>query len=233
MVRAIFIDWFNTLARYEPPRHELYRQVFSEFGIELPVKEIMRGVLAGDKYYFEENAKSPVSQRSPEGQFQVYSYYPKAILAQAGVSFADDLPLKVIRKVAQEFKGAYFVLFDDVLPALKALKQREFIMGLLTNATKEVVPVLEKTGAMSYLDFVVVSDEVGANKPAPPIFLAALERAGVPASEAVHVGDQYDLDVVGARGVGISPILIDRYGLYPEMGDCPRITSLSELVSYL
>ncbi len=79
----------------------------------------------------------------------------------------------------------------------------------------------------------VTSEEAGADKPKPEIFLKALEKAGVDASEAVHVGDQYDLDVVGARGVGISPILIDRYDLYPEVDDCPRIRSLTELAQYL
>ena len=41
------------------------------------------------------------------------------------------------------------------------------------------------------------------------------------------------LDVVGARGVGISPILLDRHDLYPEVTDCPRINSLSEVAEYL
>ena len=51
------------------------------------------------------------------------------------------------------------------------------------------------------------------------------------APEAVHVGDQYELDVVGARGVGITPILIDRYNVYPENTDCPHIHNLSEVVN--
>ena len=88
-------------------------------------------------------------------------------------------------------------------------------------------------GLTSYLDFVVNSQEVGANKPEPPIFLAALEKAGVEASEAVHVGDQYALDVLGARGVGISPVLIDRYDIEPEVSDCPRVRTLPELVQYI
>jgi putative hydrolase of the HAD superfamily len=80
---------------------------------------------------------------------------------------------------------------------------------------------------------VVTSKEVGVDKPNPLIFQAALQRAVVDASEAVHVGDQYKMDVVGARGVGINPILIDRYNLYPEVSDCPRIRNLSELADYL
>ena len=88
-------------------------------------------------------------------------------------------------------------------------------------------------GLEPYLDFIVSSGEVGVDKPDPHFFLAALEQAGVSAAEAVHVGDQYKLDVVGARGVGITPILIDRYDLYPEVSDCPRIRRLTEVAKYL
>ena len=96
-----------------------------------------------------------------------------------------------------------------------------------------MAPICRQLGLEPYLDFVVTSEEVGSDKPEPPIFQAALERAGVNASEAVHVGDQYKIDVEGARGVGISPILIDRYDFSPDVTDCPRIHSLTELSKYL
>ena len=64
-------------------------------------------------------------------------------------------------------------------------------------------------------------------------FCWALERAGVDASEVAHCGDQHSLDVVGDRGVGISPILIDRYDLYPEVTDCPRIHTLPEVAEHI
>ena len=96
-----------------------------------------------------------------------------------------------------------------------------------------MVSICRELGLEPYLDFVVTPQEVGADKPKPPIFLAALDKARVEASQAVHVGDQYNMDVVGARGVGITPILIDRYDIYPEVSDCPRIHNLSELAQYL
>ena len=88
-------------------------------------------------------------------------------------------------------------------------------------------------GQMPYIDFVVTAKEIGSNKPEPYIFLAALKRAGVSASEAIYIGDQYETDVVGAKGAGIKPILIDRYDLSLEVGDCPRIHSLIEVAQYL
>ena len=233
MIKAVFFDWFYTLAHFEPPRHRLYSQAFREFGIELPPEKVMRGILMADQYFFEENAKSPVAERSPEQQAEVYSHYPEAILTEAGAKATEELPLKIMKRVREQFKGVTFALFDDVLSTVKTLKQRNLILGLLTNLAKDMDPICRKLGLEPYLDFVVTSQEAGADKPNPPIFLVALDKAGVNASEAVHVGDQYKLDVIGARGVGINPILIDRYDIYPEVNDCPRIHNLTEVAQYL
>ena len=233
MIKSVFFDWFNTLARFEPPRQELYARALKEFGIEVPPKKIMRGILAGDRYYFEENTKSPVEKRSPEEQAKVYSYYPKAILAEAGIEVPQELPFKIVKIAFQQFKGVTFALFDDVLSTLKRLKEQGFILGLLTNLSKDVDSICHRLGLEPYLDFIVSSGEVGVDKPDPRFFQAALKQAAVEPREAVHVGDQYKIDVEGARGVGITPILIDRYDLYPEVSDCPRIISLTELAQHL
>ena len=88
-------------------------------------------------------------------------------------------------------------------------------------------------GIADYLDFTVTSAEVGADKPQPPIFLKALQLAHVNAAEAIHVGDQYQNDVLGARIAGISPILLDRADYYNEITDCPRIHSLMEVSKFV
>jgi hypothetical protein len=43
----------------------------------------------------------------------------------------------------------------------------------------------------------------------------------------------YHSDVLGARSAGIRPLLIDRDGLHQEISDCPRISSLGQVVDYL
>ena len=233
MIKAIFFDWFNTLALYHPPREEIHSQAFQKFGINVLPKQLMPGVLAADRYFFEENANSPVAKRSPEEQAEVNIHYEEIILTEAGTRASKETLLKVLKRVQQLYEGMTFVLFDDVLPTLKTLKEQNFILGLLTNVEQDMNPICRELGLEPYINFIVTSGEVGVDKPEPPIFLAALQRAGVNASEAVHVGDQYKLDVVGARGVGINSILIDRYDLYPEVNDCPRICSLTELTEYL
>lgn len=233
MIKAVYFDWFNTLAHYEPPHYELHSLACQHFGIEVSPEEIMKGILLADKYFFEENSISPVENRSPEEKAEVYIHYEDIALTESGIKVSRELVLKIMKKAHQLFKGMTFTLFNDVLSTLKTLKEQNFILGLLTNLTSDMNPLCRELGMEPYLDFVVTSKQAGADKPEPPIFLAALDLAGVKASESVHVGDQYKLDVVGARGVGINPILIDRYNLYPEVIDCPRITSLSQLAEYL
>ena len=233
MIKAVFLDWFNTMARFEPPREELHSQAFQEFGIEAPADKIMRGLLLADKEWFEENTKAKIDQRSPEEQVKLAICYEETILSEVGIEASKETLLEITERIQQLYKSTTFILFDDVLSTVKTLKEQGFILGLLTNMDKDVYPICRDLGLEPYLDFVVSSKELGIDKPAARFFQAALERAGVNASEAVHVGDQYKLDVVGAKGVGINPILIDRYDLYPDVSDCPRIHNLTEVTQYL
>ena len=233
MIRAVFFDWFNTLANYEPPREKLESQALRELGINAQPVDLKHGLLLADRDYFEENTISPIRQRSPEEQTRVYTRYQKTVLTEAGIDVAEEMLLKIMNRLQELYRGMTFVLFDDVLSTMKTLGEQNLTLGLLTNLQRDIDPICEKLGVRAYLDFTVTSAEAGADKPEPPIFLLALERAGVNASETVHVGDQYKLDVVGARGVGISPILIDRDNVYPEITDCPRIHNLTELPEHL
>ncbi|MFH1031980.1 MAG: HAD family hydrolase [Chloroflexota bacterium] len=234
MIKAVFFDWFNTLARYEPPREELQSQTLREFGIKVSPEKLRHALWAADGDYFEENARSPIRKRTPEEQAKVYIRYQQTVLTEAGINtpVTSETLLKVMQRMRQLSGTLKFVLFGDVLPVLKTLKKQKLTVALLTNLDRDMKPLCQGLGLEPYLDFFVTSAEAGADKPEPPIFLEALKRAKADASEAVHIGDQYKVDVVGAKNVGITPILLDRYDLSPEV-DCVRIHSLTEVVDYL
>ena len=98
--------------------------------------------------------------------------------------------------------------------------------------------MLAGTALDGLLDGVICSAEQGVAKPAAEIFHAALALAGVPAEQAIHVGDSYAEDVLGARAAGITPVLLVRPpgdggligsdALAPP-GDVRTISSLAEL----
>ena len=233
MIKAIFFDWFNTLAHYHPPREELESQALKELGFDVSPKSISYGLYLADKHMYEENARLPIRQRSQEEQHRLYTGFHRIILKETGIDATDDQVLNLMLRMLQLNNSLKFILFDDVSAALKVLKARGLKLGLLTNLQSEVNSMCRELGIADYLDFTVTSVEVGADKPQPPIFLKALQLAHVNAAEAVHVGDQYQNDVIGARRVGISPILLDRADYYVEITDCPRIRSLSEVNKYV
>jgi HAD superfamily hydrolase (TIGR01549 family) len=71
--------------------------------------------------------------------------------------------------------------------------------------------ILEREGIAELFEAIVISDEVGWRKPTPRIFEAALDRMrALPAAEALFVGDRADIDVLGARGVGMPTAWINR-----------------------
>jgi putative hydrolase of the HAD superfamily len=225
MIKAVFFDWLNTIAHPEPDRHELFSKVAQELGVELPPQELIKAI-----HVAESQVPAGAPPRWGEGKDEApFIRYQEVLSTELGVKMPRETMLEFTRRISRLVRGGSvtWVLYDDVLPTVKTLKKRGLILGLISNL------IMGKVGVESYLNFIVTAKEIGADKPAPPIFLAALERVGVEASEAVYVGDQYDTDVIGARGVGINPILIDRYDLAPEVNDCPRIRSLSEVVEYI
>jgi putative hydrolase of the HAD superfamily len=225
MIKAVFFDWLNTIAHPEPDRHILFSQIAQELGVEAPAHKLIRAI-----YEAECQVPAGAPPRWSEGKDEApFIRYQEVLWAEVGVRLSREVMLEFARRISRLVRGGgvAWLLYDDVLPIMKTLKRRGLILGLISNL------IMGDVGLESYLDVIVTAEDVGANKPAPPIFLAALERAGADASEAVYIGDQYETDVVGARGVGIKPILIDRYDLMPEVSDCPRIHSLSEVVEYL
>ena len=231
MIKAVFFDLYNTLARFEPPREELQQKVCREFGIEVTKEGIVKGYAVADNYMVVENARSTISKRAREERRHFFGEYERKVLQGAGVDVAADVALdifKAIQKIPYDLAP-----FDDSAQCLEAIKERKLNAGLITNIFGDIQETCNKLGLSSYLDVAVTSEEVQLEKPHPSIFRAALQKAGVEPAEAVHVGDQYNSDVVGARGVGMTPILIDRDGLQNHVNDCIKVSGLMEVLDYL
>jgi putative hydrolase of the HAD superfamily len=83
---------------------------------------------------------------------------------------------------------------------------------VVSNWDVSLHDVLERTRLRALVDAVVISAELGAAKPDPAIFRAALERLGATAGEAMHVGDSVEHDVAGAHAAGLEAVLVARDG---------------------
>jgi HAD superfamily hydrolase (TIGR01549 family) len=231
MVKAVLFDFYNTLASYYPPREDFYINACREFGIDVEAKALYTSLSIADIFYRNENSRSPIEKKSAEEQINFYIEYITRIIGGAGVKISSDSAIKILAKI-KEYKWE-FKIYTDALPTLKILKERSLILGLISNVAQDMEATYVKLGLQPYLDFKVTSAEVGYDKPRPEIFLAALKKAAVKPEQALYIGDQYQIDIVGAQGVGIQALLIDRNDYFPEITDCPRLHSLTEITQYL
>ena len=85
--------------------------------------------------------------------------------------------------------------------------------------------ILADKGVLHYFDPVLVSTEVGLEKPDPAIFQLALQMAGVEAEDVLYIGDHETNDIWAPNQVGIDAVRIIRYPYHHGDG----IRSLLEL----
>jgi len=231
IVRTTCFDWINTLVHMEPDRHVLSAEVCREFGIDVSDRDILRGIYAAE----EEMPGGRPLRWSADEDPEVYLDYNDRVLAVAGVTPPErNTAIAMLQRFAERFKSIRLALYEDTTPVLTELKRRGIITGVISNMPQPMGPMLAKLGLADLLDFAVTPLDVnGQGKPAAPIFLEALRRAGSDPSETLHVGDEHFVDGKGARGVGITPVIIDRHDLFGSLQGYHRITSLGELPSLL
>ncbi|MCC7353347.1 MAG: HAD family hydrolase, partial [Anaerolineae bacterium] len=128
---------------------------------------------------------------------------------------------------------ATYRLFPDTLPTLKALRERGYRLGVISNWDWSLPELLDRMGLSRHFEVIAVSARVGANKPHPAIFRHALNHLGVPPERALHVGDNPEADAEGARGVGMTGVLLDRSGIHVASGRYPVIRYLTDLLDFL
>ena len=99
-------------------------------------------------------------------------------------------------------------LYPDALPCLQALHRlRSVKLIILSNGTANLSRC---TLLHPLLSFSICAGDVGASKPSVIPFIAMAQRAGVPPSRILYVGDSEEHDVIGGRAAGMCTALIRR-----------------------
>jgi HAD superfamily hydrolase (TIGR01509 family) len=155
------------------------------------------------------------------------------ILEQAGIprSPATAAALSELHAYHQA-NNLWELVPEGVASALSALRARGLKLVVVSNANGTLRAHMHRIGLAPQLDIVIDSCEEGVEKPDPRLFRIALERAGAEAASTIHVGDLYQVDVVGARAAGLRAVLLDERSLRLDV-DCHRVESLAELVQQI
>ena len=128
--------------------------------------------------------------------------------------------------------GLWTVAIEGARATVENLKERGFALGVVSNAEGRVERDLDSAGYEGLFATVVDSHVVGVEKPDPEIFEIALKRMAGDPRTTVYVGDVPAVDVAGAKAAGITPVLLDRHDLYPDV-DALRLGSIRELPGLL
>src|SRR5215475_5954872 len=147
---------------------------------------------------FEAGTEYPDSDEQFLAQFGLLG---RLIFAAAGVP--GDHGELATRFMQRFWTVDNWAVFPDVIDGLARLRARGIRTGVLSNASSDLMAMLEFSGVLPYLDFTVISAIEGTRKPDRRIYARALERV-------VHVGDMYVEDVLGPRSAGWRALLMER-----------------------
>jgi putative hydrolase of the HAD superfamily len=189
VTRCVLLDALGTLVRLEPPWDHLDGE---------PSEPLERAFRAEMSYYREHSDEG----RDPDSLAALRRRCAAILSAELGREVAVEEMMAAIR----------FRAYRDAAPALAELRVLGVRLVCVSNWDYSLPDVLARVGLADELDGVVTSAAVGARKPDPRLFEAALEVAGCAADEALHVGDTPTEDVEGAKAAGIRAVLIDRDG---------------------
>jgi putative hydrolase of the HAD superfamily len=119
---------------------------------------------------------------------------------------------------------------------VKALHEAGVKTGILTNGNTRVQnSKIDSIGLRACLDVVVISEAVGLKKPDRAIFALALTDLGVDAQSTLFVGDNPEVDIVGAAAAGLQTAWFRNGAIWPE-GLLPRadvdIDTIGEVLHY-
>ena len=155
-------------------------------------------------------------------------------LKSTGCKFnEDDVELVTVYLYDEYKKADKYSIFPDVFSTLSELEKRGVVMGVISNFDNRLVEILGNLKLKQYFKFILCSRIEGVAKPYKDIFKKALSISNIAPDEALHIGDNYQLDYVAAKNCGINAMLVNRTKEtvnVPEYDQCSFLTDLLKIV---
>jgi 2-haloalkanoic acid dehalogenase type II len=213
-VRAVLLDVLGTLLRMDPPGPRLRAELAERIGRDVGEDAAEAAFRAEIDHYVEHHLEGG----DPDSLERLRDRCAEVIRESLGLGPADRAAVRDAMLAAIRFEP-----WPDAAPALEELRSAGLRLVAASNWDCSLPDVLDRAGLARLLDGVVASAVVGAAKPDPALFEAALKVAGCGPEDALHVGDSFEKDVLGAGAAGIESVLVARDG------NPPAIRTLAEL----
>lgn len=210
MIRAILFDLGGTLLEFNP--HHLPWLEWERAGLEnVHAYLLARGydlaLAALSDHWAEQLPERWERAARGEANLRLGGVLREACHACGVTPTADEIEAATAAYIAP--LDATVAAYDDTLDTLRELRRRKYRIGLISNTMwpgEYHRREMERHGLLALFDHTVFSADVGLWKPQPEVYHLALDALGVPAEDAVFVGDMPAYDILGAQRAGLRAV---------------------------
>jgi len=225
--KFIWFDLGYTLLKLK--REESFQEILKTLGFDVSTSQIEKAFHLTDKLFMRQYPGVLGKSRA----FYMPMYLGNMIYT-LGLR-TDICPLFVEWKKKLENPFKVWTPFDNVKNELKNLASEGYRLGVISNWDKTAVPLLDQFELTSFFDNIIISSEVGCEKPDPKIFQIALDMASISVEDSLYVGDNYYDDGIGSRNIGMDFVIVNPYGDLgvEELEGCNLVPDITHLREYL
>jgi putative hydrolase of the HAD superfamily len=218
----ILLDALGTLVTFAPPAPRLRALLAERHGVEVTEEQAKTAMRAEIGFYRREHDRAADRPALAALRRDCAAVLRDALPAPARV-------IEIHALVPTLLDAIRFEAYPESAGVLTLLRDRGHRLAVVSNWDVSLHDVLAQTGLARLVDAVVTSAELGAAKPDPAPFAAALEALGAEPDGALHAGDTVGEDVAGAVAAGLRPVLVDREGAVQAPPGVAVIADLSGL----
>ena len=229
-LEGIFFDFGGTLFDYHPPNAVIWSRIAKRLGVDISPDDprVIQGVEDQLKAYVD--CEKTFSKLTPE---ELHSFN-SVVLNGLGIdpNGTQDIIFEEFEKRRDGFK-----IVPECKTTLEQIHRKGIKIGLISNSDVKHSLTRRSTmgegGILHFFNPIILSSEVGYDKPQREIFELALTEMGVhDRSKVMHVGDDPISDVIGAENAELIPVLIE-HKYTPPNKNLIKIKKLSDILKYL
>ncbi|MEM6611677.1 MAG: HAD-IA family hydrolase [Cyanobacteria bacterium P01_C01_bin.72] len=209
--RVIFLDAMGTLFDLKSSVGEIYQQYALKYGVAVEAAAIEQAFIKSFKsappLAFLDTELAAIKQ-------QEFNWWKQVVFA----TFSELAVQEEFTDFEVFFREIYiyfatkepWYLFPDTIPSLKQWRDRQIVLGVISNFDSRLIKVLKLLDLDPFFTSITISSLAGSAKPESRIFQIALEKHQIASDEALHIGDSLTEDYEAAKKAGLSSLWLNR-----------------------
>ena len=208
--KAVFLDWDDTIGDFYRAEQLSLREIYAKYDINkfyASFADFYNTYHPYNIHLWELYGRDEISKE----ELAFERFYHPVRNVENGAELANKMKDDFLMFTTENFS-----VLPDAVDMVKYLAEK-YPLTIVSNGFIEVqYEKIRRSGLAEYFSNVVLSEEVGAQKPNPKIFYYALQKNNLTADEVIMLGDGYSSDIQGAINAGIDQIWYQREELMKE-----------------